>query len=322
MDELNADMSSLGSRAVGGCHSRIENKLDLNSNLWYTPCRMKTLRNILMIFGAILTVLGITLFLIGYLKPQPAGILVDTSPTSDVFIDDILAGKTPFQETHQSGQITLKLVPLITDQNLLPFETKINLTSGIQTVVRREFGDTEDDSSGDIISFDPDSGQGASLVVVSTPDNAQVSLDGIPRGFAPFKTDTISPATHQITVRAPGYSDRVMTVNTKQGFRLNLFAKLAKIKEAPLPAATPKSPTQTVTILTTPTGYLNVHTKPGAGTNNIGQVKPGDKFPYLGSDQTTGWYEIQFEASAAGLPNGITGWITNQYATISATPSI
>ena len=51
--------------------------------------QMKTLRNILMILGAVITIIGITLFLIGYLKPRPAGIFVDTSPASDVYINNV-----------------------------------------------------------------------------------------------------------------------------------------------------------------------------------------------------------------------------------------
>ncbi len=250
---------------------------------------------------------------------------MDTSPGSGVYINNNFVGKTPFESSQKTGEITLKLVPLVTDQKLLPFETKITLVAGIQTVVRREFGTTEDNSSGDIISFEDEGSRLTGLIVISTPENAQISLDGVPRGFTPYKTETITPAQHQITVKAPGYIDRVMTVNTKVGFRLTLFAKLAKVSQLPTPSPTPAIMVQSfVTILNTPTGYLRVRTEPGTKGEEIGQVKPGDKFPYLDTDASTGWFKIQFEAPTAGLPNGIMGWVSNQFATKSdqtATPS-
>jgi uncharacterized protein YgiM (DUF1202 family) len=286
---------------------------------------MKTLKMISLVILAIIVVAGSTLFIIRYLRPKPGGILVDTSPASGVYIDNNYVGKTPFQKTQAAGEITLKLVPIISDQNLLPFETKITLIPGVQTVVRREFGKTEDESSGDIVSFEEESGNTTGLVVISTPDNAQVSLDGIPRGFAPYKTATISPASHQITVKAPGYIDRIMTLNTKSGYRMTLFAKLAKATEIQTATPTPE-PTSFafVTILTTPTGYLRVRTEPGTKGEEIGQVQPGQKFPYLNTDSETGWYQIQYEEPTAGLPNGIRGWISNQFAKINnldSTPS-
>lgn len=280
---------------------------------------VKIFKIVLVVLVTLVILVGTSFFIIGYFKPKPGGIYVDTNPGSGVYINNIFVGKTPLKTSQKAGVITLKLVPMVTDQNLLPFETKITLIAGIETVVRREFGQTEESSSGDIISFESKAGGSSSLVVISTPENAQISLDGVPRGFAPYKTETISPAEHQITVRAPGYIDRVMTVNTKAGYRLTLFAKLAKNTEVVGPTPTPAPTIQSfVTILTTPTGYLRVRTEPGTKGEEIGQVKPGDKFPYLDTDAQSGWYKIQFEAPTAGLPNGITGWISNQFSSIAS----
>lgn len=275
---------------------------------------MKTLRVILVTVLTTAIIIGTGFFLIAYYRPKPAGIFVDSNPVSSVYINSSFAGKTPFQKTLDAGAIDLKMVPDTTDADLLPFETKITLVSGIQTVVRREFGKTEVESSGDIISFEKDTGRNTSLIVISTPDNAQVSLDGTPRGFSPYKNSTISPAEHQITVKAEGYLDRVMTVNTQAGFRLTLFAKLSKILQpSPSPTPTP-SANLFVVILNTPTGYLRVRTEPGTKGEEMGQVKPGDKFPYLATDPATNWYKIQFEVPQPGLPDGIIGWVSNQYS--------
>lgn len=286
---------------------------------------MKTLKVVIVIIVTLIVLVGTAFFLVGYLKPKPGGIFVDTDPASGVYINENYTGQTPLKISREAGEIVLKLVPLVADQNLLPFETKITLTAGIETVVEREFGKTEDTSSGDIISFEKDGGNSTGLIVISTPDNAQVSLDGVPRGFAPYKTSAISPAEHQITVKAPGYIDRVMTVKTRAGYRLTLFAKLARSTEAQTPTALPApTPVPRVMILDTPTGYLRVRTEPGTDGQEIGQVKPGQTFPLLEEDLATGWFKIQFEEPAAGLPKGISGWISNQFASkegLNATPS-
>ena len=125
---------------------------------------------------------------------------------------------------------------------------------------------------------------------------------------------------HTIAIKAPGYSDLSMTVKTLIGYRLTFYAKLEKtdsqntdsIKESL------KTEIKIVQILETPTGYLRVRSKPGAGGEEIAQVKPGETFPYLDTDAATGWIEIQYGAPKPGLPSGIVGWISADYATVSA----
>lgn len=282
-------------------------------------CLMQTFKVVLITIISVI-ILGLTtFFLMGYLKPKPGGILVDTTPISSVYINDSLVGKTPFKGTYDAGSVNIKLVPDIADQNLIPYETRLILVSGIQTVVRYEFGKTEDESSGDIISFEKENRQTTSLVIVSTPDNAQVSLDGVPRGFTPYRTSTISPAEHQITIKVPGYIERNLTVKTLQGFRLTVFAKLAKssdpvqTQETPIPTSTPAVKTY-IEILDTPTGFLRVRTEPGTKGEEIAEVKPGSKYPYLDTDLASGWFKIQYQDPKPGLPNGITGWVSNEFA--------
>ncbi len=293
---------------------------------------MANLKIITLTIVSIVIVILTALFLIGFFKPKPGGINVSTNPVSSVYVNGVLVGKTPFKGSYVAGMISLKLVPEVSDQDLIPFETKLNLTSGIETVIRREFGTTEDKSSGDIISFEKESANKTSLVIVTTPDNAQISLDGVPRGFAPYKTSIISPALHQITVKVSGYTDRIMTVETKQGFRLTVFAKLSKSEEVAQSTqptdATPSSSIKAyIEILNTPTGFLRVRTEPGSAGEEIAEVKPGSKYPYLDTDTSTGWFKIQYEEPKPGLPNGIVGWVSNQFSkktdqqTLESTPS-
>ena len=273
---------------------------------------MKAVKIIAIVLISLISLITATLFLIGYFKEKPGGVFIDTDPLSNVYINDILVGKTPYKSTHPAGQITIKLVPV--SPNLVAYETRLILVPGIETIVRREFGESEGASSGDVISFDKIEGKEVGLIIISTPENAQVSVDGIPQGFTPYKNSSISPAQHQITIRSPGYTDRVMTVQTLAGYRLSLYAKLAKsVETKSVVTSVPEMKTY-VEILKTPTGFLRVRTAPGAAGSEIAQVKPGERYAYLSDDAATGWIEIQYEASAAGLPNGITGWVSGQYS--------
>ena len=282
---------------------------------------MKTLKIILIVLVTLTVVTIAGFFLVGYFKPKPGGLIVDTTPTSSVYINGSFVGKTPYSGTDTAGQISLKLVPEIIDQNLIAYETKVNLQAGIQTVVRREFGDSEDTSSGDVISFDKISGNSLGLVVVSNPDNSQVSIDGVVQGFSPYNTNTITTGSHQISVGSPGFTDRSMSIKTVPGYRLTVFVKLSKSKEpepTPSPSPNPQTSSQTYILIgDTPTGFLRMRTKPGVSGEEIAELKPGSKYLFLEGDAASGWFKIQYKDPVPGLPNGITGWVSNQYAEIS-----
>jgi len=281
---------------------------------------MKVAKTVLIVFVSLILLVGAIFFALGFFKEKPGGIRVNTSPNSSVYINGAFVGKSPYAGVYKAGEITLKLVPEGTDKNLLSFETKINLVPGIETLVKREFAETEEASSGDISSFDKLSTKETSLVVVTTPDNAQVSLDGVQRGFAPYKTSVIAPAAHQITVRAPGFVDRVMTLTVQDGYRLTVFAKLAKMDSGEIETQEKTDLSKVnknyVEILNTPTGFLRVRTQPGSAGDEIAEVKPGSKYTHLETDVATGWYKIQYDEPKPGLPNGITGWVSNQYSRV------
>lgn len=289
---------------------------------------MKTLKIVSVIFVTLAVVITTGFFLIGYFKPKPAGIMVDTTPGSSVFINDTFVGKSPYRGTYTAGQINLKLVPDSSDQNLIAYETKVGLAPGIETVIRREFGVSEETSSGDVISFDKIEGSLSGLIVVSSPDNSQVLIDGVAQGFSPYSLSSVTAGSHKITVKAPGYTDRSMDVKAQKGYKLTIYAKLAKSQDI-LPSPTPSSSPQPenityVVIGDTPTGFLRMRTKPGTIGEEIAELKTGSRYLFLEADLDSGWFKIQYKDPAPGLPNGITGWVSNQYAKIStesATPA-
>lgn len=270
------------------------------------------MRRFWIIIGAssFIVVLVLTiLFFLGFFKPKLAGLSVNTIPPAAVFINGIQVGRTPYEGTREPGEVTIKLVPESVDKPLAPFEAKVMLSSGIKTIVKREFKETDDASSGEIISFEK-SGPEASLAVISIPDAAQVSIDGTIRGFAPVKISSIVSGDHQVIVSAPGYDPRTLSIKTIEGFKLTVFVKLSPNGQAPSPTPQPSKIEEKKTliqILSTPTGFLRVRSEPGSGGVELTQVKPGQKFPFIEEDNATGWFKIEYE-------KGKEGWVSNQYS--------
>lgn len=279
---------------------------------------MRKLRVILLVILGIGFIVGLAFFLIGYFKPKEASIFVETTPTSLVYINGREVGRTPYRSSVSPGEVIVKLVPEARDVALAPFETKVNLLSGIETVIRREFGGTEDVSSGEIISFEKVGGKEASLAVVSVPDSAQVKIDGAIRGFAPVKPP-ITPGEHQITVSAPNYAEGVISIRTLVGYKLTVVVKLAASGETKEEEVLQEQLQTLVEILPTDTGFLRVREKPGPAGAEVAQVKPGQRFLFLEEDAQTGWYKIEYE-------KGKEGWVSNTYSKkvegIQASPSL
>lgn len=274
---------------------------------------MKVAKIVLISLISVILISGSALFVIGYFRPKPAGLTIQTSIVSSVYVDGNFIGRSPLDTTFKAKEIDLKLVPLDTSKSYVAYETKITLVAGVKTIVRRQFADTEIASSGEIVSFQKISPGSTSLVVISTPENAQVTLDGISKGFSPVKTP-VSPGIHQLVIKSPDYTERTLSINTVSGYELTVSAQLAKTA-TPTPSPTPKPQLQTfVLILQTPTGYLRVRTQPGTAGNEIDQVKPGSKYLFLAEDVDTHWYKIQLEPPAPGLPEGRVGWVSNEYA--------
>ncbi len=154
---------------------------------------------------------------------QPtAGLKVYSLPQALVFIDNVQIGQTPLEKLFPPGEVTIKIIP-DTLSKISPYQAKIRLTANTYTVIRRDFGDSDVQSAGEITSLLKESGPQASLsVVTSYPDSASVSLDGQPQGFTPLLISPVSPGDHKITLSAPGFTDRAIAAQAIAGYRLTL----------------------------------------------------------------------------------------------------
>ncbi|OGM16807.1 hypothetical protein A2V61_03870 [Candidatus Woesebacteria bacterium RBG_19FT_COMBO_47_8] len=269
---------------------------------------MKKIGTALAVLVIVMLVVLAAFFLIGYLRPKSAGLLIQTNPSATVFIDGEEVGKTPYEGTRAPGEVVIKLVPISTDKPLVPYETRLTLSSKIQTTINRDLAETEEASAGETVSFERVGGAEAPLAIVAIPDSAQVSLDGQLRGFAPYKTTSFPAGDHEITVAAPAFLERSVKVRTIKGYKLTLVVKLAPSGQAPEPTPTfEEVQVSMVEILATPTGFLRVRATPATGGEVVAEVKPGEKFRYLETDEATGWFKIEYQ-------KGKEGWVSNQYA--------
>ncbi len=269
--------------------------------------KLKAVSIVLIVAGLIL---GIVFFIVGSFKPKSAGIVIETIPAASVLIDGEQVGRTPYDGTRKPGEITIKLIPESFEAPLAPFETKVTLIAGIETIVKREFGESDETSSGEIISFEKIGGKEASLAVVSIPDAAQISIDGSIRGFAPYKTSSIVAGEHKVVVYAPGFSEKSFSIKTVEGYKLTVVVKLKTngdevLSDEDKVLEEPKQ--EEVEILSTPTGFLRVRSEPSTAGEEVAQVEPGERFPYLDKDEDTGWFKIEYK-------DGEEGWVSNQYA--------
>jgi hypothetical protein len=250
------------------------------------------------------------------LKNPTAGLKIETHPESLVFIDGKQAGSTPFEQMLRPGEIMLRLVPKDTPGELA-YQTKLKLTDKVVTVVRRDFGESEISTAGESISLLPVAGAASSLSLVSDPDSASVLIDNQPQGFTPLSLDSVQPGSHQIDVSAPGFSSRSISIKLTPGFKAQLVVKLSatgestafpSIANSASPSVARKESDAMVVILSTPTGFLRVRSRPSKDSLELAQVKPGEKYQLL--DRTSGWVLIKLTDPEFATNSG---WVSSEY---------
>ena len=279
---------------------------------------MRNPRVIILVVIGVTLVIGLTFFLIGAGRPKGAGLLIETNPVSSVFINGELSGRTPYEEVRKAGEVTVKLVPESFERPLAPYETKVTLVSGVQTVSHWEFGESEELGQGEIVSFEKAGKEDTALSVVTIPFSSQFEIDGGIKVFTPYKTSSIAPGEHTLFFSSKGFLDRTIRVKAVSGYKLTAIVQLAQNPEVMEEVVTEEVQGQKekkieVEILSTPTGFLRVRAEPSTLGEEIGQVEPGERYPFLEEDEKTGWFKIEF--SSAGTNEEVKqGWVSNTYA--------
>jgi len=259
-------------------------------------------------------------------KRKKAALQVTSTPKTTVFLNDEHGGQTPyFDENLKPGEYRLKLVPETASPPLLPWQGVVKLTPGILTVVNRNLGENEEQSSGHVLSLEPIAEKKAVRIsIISTPDSVVVNLDGEPKGFTPLSLDNLTEGEHLLTISSPGFREETIKAKTVKGYKLMINVQLAQEleeKASPKPTPSPKieedeEATEAademerpyVKIKDNPWGYLNVRSEPSRSGGNetvITKVDLGKVFKYIETSEN-GWYKIEYEEDKMG-------WVSGKY---------
>ncbi len=241
---------------------------------------------------------------------KKSGIEIMSYPTAKVYLDGKEAGMTPYKNNSLTpGETEVKLVTANQE-----WTKKIHLENGANTVVNREFGETEEESGGYILYFESTGDNKKSgLMVSSRPDRAAVYIDDEIKGYSPLRIENIGDGDKKLAASFPGYKGINSYVKFVNGYQLVMEAELAKeainIIEPSTEAAeisTPSGETAVmVTIKETETGWLNVRENANSSGAAIAKINPGEKYKFI--EENNGWYKID-------LGNGKSGWISAKYA--------
>lgn len=288
--------------------------------MWYSFTILIMRKILLFLLPVLLAFIVFIIFSIFFLKQSNGkGALQVTSLPRDttVYVDGRLLGKTPLCKCDSTdmlpvGDYTIKLVP--SDSSLSSYEDRITINPSVLTVVDRTFGDIGK-SSGSVITLNKiNESNLAQLFVTSFPYGADVSIDNNSVGSTPQLVTSITNSDHDLLVSKDGYKSKTIRIHGVLGYKLNALIYLATDLTAAsssattqsAPIASPSASLQpTVTILSTPTGFLRVRDAASLGGNEIAQVHPGETYPLV--SQTSGWFQIK-------LSDGKLGWVSSSYA--------
>lgn len=213
-----------------------------------------------------------------------------------VYLDGAEVGKTPFEDKN----LTPKEYAIKIEKADLVWQGRVKLTGGTVTVLSRDLAKDFSSSAGETLILE----KGSGATIISSPDGAQVEIDGKSRGMTPVSLD-LSSGDYLLTLSRPGYLKRSIRVNLPEGYKLVVSADLA-LSEADLTVVQtpPISETPEVTVKDTPTGFLRVRDKPSLAGKEITQVKPGDTLILL--EELSGWYRVR-------LSEGSEGYVSSSY---------
>ncbi len=247
-------------------------------------------------------------------------IRVVSSPSASVFINNVVAGRTPFEDKFKNGEYILKLIPEKTATATASWQGKIQIYKNALTYVNRELGVSDLASAGEIFTITkmekpPKNSSLGEIYVETEPQGAIVYLDNDEKGVAPLILADVIKGDHELSVFMPGFLRRTQKVNVDPGYRVNANFKLAfDPNQQQLSSITPTPEKQAtssgglkkdrITVKETPTGWLRVRSEPSVDASESAKVNPGDTFDIL--EEQEGWYKIKYDTIN-------TGWVYSQY---------
>lgn len=281
------------------------------------------------LISTVLALLGVSiigfavLFILGFFKQQQAGILVEADPESIVYINEVEVGSTPYEANRESGEIFLRIKPKTPENIILDdYETKINLVPGIRTIVKRNFKETEENTSGVVVSFEKLGGTASYVSIVSVPDNAQVQIDGKISGYTPLKLK-VPAGDHTLLVSSNGHLEKSLPIKVYAGYKLTASVKLAKTNseqkdnnEQLAVLGEESTNLGRIKINKTDPGFLRVRSGANIGFPEIAQVYENEEYDIIEEGENGKWYKIKVtQTTNDGQQNEIEGWVSSEFVT-------
>lgn len=255
---------------------------------------------------------------------------VVSSPTTSVFINNSLVGKTPISDYKMKvNEYLIKLIPEGISTETASWNGKISIYKNALTYVNRELGSSDLNTAGEIFTTKkmespPENPNNGGIYVETDPQGAIVTLDNDEKGVAPLDLDNVSQGDHELSVFMPGFFRRTQKINVDPGYRVNALFKLAidqsqkqvtTTEEQASASASAQTGQTYVSINDNPQGWLRVRDDASVDASEEAKVKPGEKYQFL--DEKSGWYEIKYNGDQNGLVSGefTDGWVSAEYAT-------
>jgi len=251
-----------------------------------------------------------------WLSPSSTGteLVVISQPAAEVFLEGESLGNSPLSKTVQTGEYNLEIkkegyfprtlkvavkegyrLNISANLSLNPFPTEEKeITSGSKKIKILDLSTAEPLLLADyalwvkgVVFWAEKGEEKKSYNYLLTAEGKLYDLEG-----SEVSLTSLSKQTEVVTLGYLGESG--------QGLSTAASSILGELRTALFP-----TPAQ-VLILDTGVGFLRVRSGPGTNYSKIGEVKPGEKYDYLGSARDGGWYKIDF--------NGREGWVISQYA--------
>lgn len=281
-------------------------------------------RKLLLGLSIILVASGLFLlaFIVFSFKNAGKGALqVTANIKSKVFLDGKYIGDTQLckcdqNQTIATGNYELRIEP--TDTTYPAYTARIKINGGVLTAVDRTFLPSSL-ASAYILTLEKSNLTKPELIITTIPDGAMVTIDSVPLGATPYKSDSLSSSEHEIEIQKQGFAKKTIRIKTVDGHKLTVKAQLgtegseeellqptkAVVKQDTKTQPTPTVTAAKITVLDTPNGFLRVRSGPGTSNSEVGRVKPGEIYDVLKED--SGWYQIT-------LSDKTEGWVSSQFA--------
>ena len=303
--------------------------------------RRTSIKGKLVLLGAMLGLFAIFVVVTNLLKDnahQVGQLRITSSPSTNVFVDNVNVGKTPFEKNIEAGEYAIKLIPDRTATSTASWEGKVTVYKNARSYINRELGASNVLSSGETFVIPPSSKKSkkdtGEVFIETEPIGALVYLNGEERGIAPLTMENVPVGSHELSLFIPGFVRRTTKINVEHRRSLRGIVKLAldeaaaqAKKQASISAAkrasasaqlekeqeeaTGSAQTSTgggVVIITgTPLGWLRVRSEPNLTADEVARVNEGERYSVL--ESVGGWVRIPYSVDEQG-------WVSAQFTQV------